>query len=159
MDQNISAYMILLRNKKWWWPLFRFCVDVAVNNAFQMYCLRKPKAGEPKLNALEFRWAIAKAYYLQYDIDIPQVLFLGSRLQPREHVRFCATNHWIVKGTNDDVPNQDAQESPGAPAKLAMLIYILIVLNNTIFNRQCYVVRHMILYFSVLLNGSVLLIL
>ena len=34
MDQNISTYMINLRSKKWWWPLFCFCVDVAVNNAF-----------------------------------------------------------------------------------------------------------------------------
>ena len=33
MDQNIGAYMINIRSKKWWWPLFRFCVDLAVNNA------------------------------------------------------------------------------------------------------------------------------
>ena len=25
MDQNISTYMINLRSKKWWWPLFRLC--------------------------------------------------------------------------------------------------------------------------------------
>ena len=24
IDQNIGAYMINNRNKKWWWPLFRF---------------------------------------------------------------------------------------------------------------------------------------
>ena len=36
-DQNIGAYMINIRSKKWWWPLFRFCVDLAVNNAFQLY--------------------------------------------------------------------------------------------------------------------------
>ena len=39
MDQNIGAYMINIRSKKWWWPLFRFCVDLAVNSAFQLYCL------------------------------------------------------------------------------------------------------------------------
>ena len=55
MDQNISTYMIHLRSKKWWWPLFSFCVDVAVKNAFQLYRLRKPDAGESKLDALEFR--------------------------------------------------------------------------------------------------------
>ena len=33
IDQNISAYMINLRTKKWWWPLVRFVADVAVNNA------------------------------------------------------------------------------------------------------------------------------
>ena len=39
MDQNISAYMINIRNKKWWWPLFQFCIDLAVNNAHQLYRL------------------------------------------------------------------------------------------------------------------------
>ena len=40
MDQNIGAYMINIRSKKWWWPLFRFCVDLAINNAFQLYRLQ-----------------------------------------------------------------------------------------------------------------------
>ena len=35
MDQNISAYMINLRTKKWW--IFLFAVDVTVNNVYQMY--------------------------------------------------------------------------------------------------------------------------
>ena len=65
MDQNISTYMIHLRSKKCWWPLFRFCVDVAVNNAFQLYRLRQPDTGESKLDTLEFRRAIVEAYYLQ----------------------------------------------------------------------------------------------
>ena len=99
IDQNISTYMINLRSKKWWWPLFRFCVDVAVNNAFQLYRLRQPDASESKLDALEFRRAIVEACYLQYSTDMPQVLFPGSKSQPREHLRFSATNHWIVKGT------------------------------------------------------------
>ena len=29
-NQNIAAYMITQRSKKWWWPVFRFCVDLAV---------------------------------------------------------------------------------------------------------------------------------
>ena len=37
MDQNIAAYMINIRSKKWCWPLFRFVIDVSVNNAFQLY--------------------------------------------------------------------------------------------------------------------------
>ena len=105
MDQNISTYMINLRSKKWRWPLFRFWVDVAVNSVFQLYRLRQPDAGESKLDALEFRRAIVEAYHLQYSTDMPQVLFLGSKSQPREHMRFSATNHWIVKGTQSDVQN------------------------------------------------------
>ena len=40
MDQNTGAYMINIGSKKWWWPLFRFRVDLAVNNAFQLYRLQ-----------------------------------------------------------------------------------------------------------------------
>ena len=32
LDQNISSYMIVHRSKKWWWPVFRFCLDLSVNN-------------------------------------------------------------------------------------------------------------------------------
>ena len=35
MDQNNSAYFINIRNKKWWWPLFQFCIDLTVNNEYQ----------------------------------------------------------------------------------------------------------------------------
>ena len=35
MDQNISAYFINIRHKKWWWHLFQFCVYLAVNNEYQ----------------------------------------------------------------------------------------------------------------------------
>ena len=46
MDQNIGAYMINIRSKKLWWPLFRFCVDLAVNNAFQLYRLQPLQQGK-----------------------------------------------------------------------------------------------------------------
>ena len=28
LNQNISSYIIGHRNKKWWWPVFRFCLDL-----------------------------------------------------------------------------------------------------------------------------------
>ena len=63
MDQNVAAYMLNLRSKKWWWPLFRFVIDVSVNNAFQLYRLRNIDLGESKLDALGFRRAIVDAYF------------------------------------------------------------------------------------------------
>ena len=30
LDQNLAAFMINHQSKKWWWPVFHFCVDVAV---------------------------------------------------------------------------------------------------------------------------------
>ena len=35
-DQNISSYMIGHRSKKWW-SVFRFCLDLSVSNACQLY--------------------------------------------------------------------------------------------------------------------------
>ena len=35
LDQNISSYMKAHRSKKWWWPVFHFCLDLSVNNAYQ----------------------------------------------------------------------------------------------------------------------------
>ena len=55
MDQNTGAYLINIRNKKWWRPLFRFCVDLAVNNAFQFHRLQPLNQGQKRLDLLEFR--------------------------------------------------------------------------------------------------------
>ena len=46
IDQNIGAYMINICSKKWWWPLFRFCAGLAVNNAFQLYHLQPRNQGQ-----------------------------------------------------------------------------------------------------------------
>ena len=54
MDQNISAYMINLHPKKWW-PLFRFVIDVVVNNAYQIYRQSHLNPAEYRLDALGFR--------------------------------------------------------------------------------------------------------
>ena len=37
LNQNISPYMIGHGSKKWLWPVFRFCLDLSVNNAYQLY--------------------------------------------------------------------------------------------------------------------------
>ena len=37
LDQNVATYMIAHRIKKWWWPIFHFCIDLCGNNAFQIY--------------------------------------------------------------------------------------------------------------------------
>ena len=34
MDQNIGAYRISIRSGKWWWPLFAYLLDVAMQNAW-----------------------------------------------------------------------------------------------------------------------------
>ena len=66
MDQNIKAYMINIRSIKWWWPLFRFCVNLAVNKAFQFYRLQPFQQGEKQLDLLGFRREIAKVYHARF---------------------------------------------------------------------------------------------
>nr|XP_040564372.1 piggyBac transposable element-derived protein 1-like [Lepeophtheirus salmonis] len=55
LDQNISNYMINLSDKKWWWALFRFGVDISINNAYQLYGLQPHNQGQKRLDLLGFR--------------------------------------------------------------------------------------------------------
>ena len=54
MDQNISAYMINIRNKKWWCIVLRSCIDLAVASAHQFYCLQPLHPGQRALDLLGF---------------------------------------------------------------------------------------------------------
>ena len=63
LDQNISSSIIGHRSKKWWWPVFRFCLDLSVNNAYQLCCQQKRSEGERKLDLLGFRQSIVDTYY------------------------------------------------------------------------------------------------
>lgn len=102
MDQNIAAYMVNLRSKKWWWPLFRFVLDASVNNAYQLYRMREIQPGEKKLDALGFRRAIVLAYFNLYRKETSfETLFRGSRKlhNPAENLRYDGWNHWLIKGS------------------------------------------------------------
>ena len=82
LDQNLAAYMINLRSKKWWWPLFRLCIDVAINNAYQLYRIRQLNEGESRMDALEFRRVIVETYYKNYKTKNDSVALYQNR-QPR----------------------------------------------------------------------------
>ena len=69
MNKNIGAYMINIRSKKWWWPLFRFCVHLAVNNAFQLYRLQPLQQREKQLDLLGFRREIVEVYHARFRSD------------------------------------------------------------------------------------------
>ena len=63
LDQKISSYMIGHHSRKWWWPVFRFCLDLSVSNAYQLYRQLKCSEGECKLDLLGFRRSIVDTYY------------------------------------------------------------------------------------------------
>ena len=61
MDHNVDMYRISLRSKKLWWPLFAFCVDVSIQQAWHLY--RATPAAETKpLDPLVVRRSIARVY-------------------------------------------------------------------------------------------------
>jgi len=103
-DQNLSAYMINIRSKKWWWPIFRFGVDLAVNNAFQLYRIQKQseRHGTASLDFLGFRRYIVETYYRRYRSMSRKAIFPAPRASIDTRVnsdaRFDAVNHWIAKG-------------------------------------------------------------
>jgi len=65
MDQNIGAYRISVRTRKWWWPLFAYLLDVSMQNAWLLYRLTPAYDVEP-LDQLEFRRNICNLYYKRY---------------------------------------------------------------------------------------------
>ena len=67
MDQNTGAYMTNIRSKKWWGPLFRFWVDLAVNNAFQLYRLQPLQKGENNLICWDLGEKLSR--YIMQDFD------------------------------------------------------------------------------------------
>ena len=101
MDQNTGAYMIKIHSNKCWWPLFRFCVDLAVNNAFQVYRLQPLQQGENQLDLLGFRREIVKVYHARFRSDktLP-LIFPAPRSTQRviPEIHYDGIDHWIAKG-------------------------------------------------------------
>ena len=97
MDQIISANMINLRTKKWWWLLFRFVVDVAV----QIYRQSHLNPGKYRLNFLGLLRDIVDAYYTFTESLPSTTLFTGSRTLHHlaNNLQIDSTNHWIAQGS------------------------------------------------------------
>ena len=100
MDQNIGAYMINIRRKKWWWPLFRFYRFNFIVS-FQLYRLQPLQQGEKQLDLLGFRREIVKVYHARFRSDrtLP-VIFPAPRSTQRviPEIRYDGIDHWIAKG-------------------------------------------------------------
>ena len=93
--------MINLRTKKWWWPLFRFGINVSVINAFQIYREGELQPGEIKLDLLGFWRSIVETYFLLFhNKEAPSTLQRGNKSFEKvsEEIRTDQQKHWIVKG-------------------------------------------------------------
>jgi len=64
-DQNIATYRVMMRTKKWWWPLFAYCVDAMMQNAWILY--RKTLGyQEQPLDLLAFRREVVRVYMMRH---------------------------------------------------------------------------------------------
>ena len=102
MDQNISQYRITIRSKKWWWPFFSYCADVAMQNAWLLYRMTEANKTMP-MYQLQFRRAICSIYYVKYTADRASIgrplgrpKSLGQRA-PAD-IRYDGVNHMIAQG-------------------------------------------------------------
>ena len=126
--------MINLRTKKWQLPLFRFVVDVAFNNTYQIYRQSHLNPGEQRLDALDFRRAIVDVYYRLYRKS------LLSTTSPLHYpyitqqticsLTVCITG--LPRAHSDGVAYHDVKEPRYIIAKYPMSVFMLNVLNLTL---------------------------
>lgn len=64
-DQNVAAYRILMRTKKWYWPLFAYCIDAMMQNAWLLY-RKSPAYQEKPLDLLAFRREVVHVYLMRH---------------------------------------------------------------------------------------------
>ena len=98
MDQNIQCYRIGLRCKKWWWQLFAYHVDVAVQNGWLLY-RQTPAHDMQPMSLLQFRRSIAQTYIMKYKgrETIGRPVGRSKALDKRvpADVRFDGQEHYI----------------------------------------------------------------
>ena len=97
MDQNIAAYRISFRSRKWWWPLFAYLLDVAMQNAWLLYRL---SAAPVQLDQLDFRRSVCNVYFKRFCADRTSIGRPSGRPQPLSRrvpleVRFDNTGHFV----------------------------------------------------------------
>ena len=129
LDQSISSYMIGHHRKKWWRPVFPFCLDLSVNNVYQLYRQQKRSEGEHKLDLLGFRRSIFDTYYRCLRKSKTRNIFPPERKLPKvsDEVRYGAINHWVEE-SNGGAPH--IRKPLYTFAKNAMLVSIEIVTSS-----------------------------
>lgn len=61
MDSHVNNYRIGIRGKKWWWPIFTWLIDVAINNSWILM-----RMSGKNISQLDFRREIVKTYLTKY---------------------------------------------------------------------------------------------
>lgn len=109
MDEDVSRHRIGIRGKKWYWPLFTWMIDAAINNAWVLYKC----SGRPITN-LNFRRHIAQTYLRRYG-TAPQRpgkkrknINSATNKRVSDDLRFDRMDHFIMA-----VPNKKRKRCAG----------------------------------------------
>ncbi|KAJ8931731.1 hypothetical protein NQ314_015321 [Rhamnusium bicolor] len=95
MDNNISCYRIGIRSKKWYWPIFTYLIDAAIQNAWILY----RKSGR-KITQLEFRRNLSQTYLTRYQVParapgrVPKAA--GSNFRVCNDIRYDGLHHYVI---------------------------------------------------------------
>lgn len=94
LDQNVAEYRINLRNRKWYWAILTWLLDVSIQNAW----LLGRKAGK-KISQLDFRREVVQVYLKRYGVapkGAGRPASAGTSRIPVD-VRYDETNHLVQK--------------------------------------------------------------
>ena len=94
LEQNLSLYRIGIHKKKWYFPLLMHCIDVAMQNAWQLY---RNTQGEER-DLLSFRRYVVLSYARKYG-STPKP---GHRGRPAENdlfrnIRIDGLHHYVTQ--------------------------------------------------------------
>lgn len=90
MDQNVATYRTRMRQRKWWWPIFCYLLDVSVSNAWIL--MRKVHANKKECdNLLNFRRNITLSLLTTFG----KPSLKGKSIQNViTDIRYDGLNHW-----------------------------------------------------------------
>ena len=97
MDQNVDKYRTAIRSKKWWWPIFAFCLDLCIQQTWHLHRLTQESLNKTN-DLLAIRRTIARALLARG----PRPLTLGRPIgfPSSEHrvpaqIRFDRLDHLV----------------------------------------------------------------
>ena len=95
----MSTFMIPDRTRKWWWPIFHFCVDLCPNNAFQINRHQKENPSQKLPGLVGFRCRSVDTYYRRCRKTTQVAMLPGLRRKTKVSDKFRSDklSHWISK--------------------------------------------------------------
>jgi DNA excision repair protein ERCC-6 len=88
MDEDVNAYRIAIRGKKWYWPIFTWLLDVCMNNA---WVLHRNTNNNNKITNLQFRREVVLHYLKTYGKERKT----SGRIPKYNSVQFDNGGHFV----------------------------------------------------------------